>query len=597
LEIASLLISTSKGTISSLYYYQNLQINLLPPQFYIIQPAAMSAPPFKVKASYDYNSPHADDLSFAAGQIVTVTEEEDADWYIGEYTDASGDTQSGLFPKNFVERYEPAPPPRPTRATKAKPTEQPAPEPEPQVAPPIARQNSEPEPEPEPIPEPQVQKPANPLAPKPPSVKSPPPVEKKPSSLRDRIAAFNKVDAAPITPFKPSTLGSSGFIKKPFVAPPPARNAYVPPPREPVQQKVYRREEDPEIAERQAQDLDNAEKAGLVPAGQDDETEEAPKAVSLKERIALLQKQQMEQAARRGDAAKEKPKRPPKKRTDSQEQEDSVARPDIPTSEPIHPDSLDLDREHHESVRKQTRTHKPVEPAFSDGNEADQSAADETTEDAEGGSTGLDEEDESQKPVARGIAPAEEDTAEAEESTEEEEVDEEARHQMALRQRMAKLSGGMGMPGMFGPPGGMPMMGMAGAAPKKKKPTEKKMEQQEESSPLASAPRIPVMPMPGLNRAPAGDSETPVELRRSSTQREHVPDEEAMEAPRSPPIPQGITTRIYSVFPSPPRKVPDSVCHAKSPFRRSYGSEQDAINWILSKPYIPISINARVPKY
>ena len=42
---------------------------------------------FKVKAIYDYASPHDDDLSFALGQIITVTEEEDADWYVGEYVD------------------------------------------------------------------------------------------------------------------------------------------------------------------------------------------------------------------------------------------------------------------------------------------------------------------------------------------------------------------------------------------------------------------------------------------------------------------------------------------------------------------------------
>jgi hypothetical protein len=50
----------------------------------------MSAPPFKVKAVYDYASPHDDDLNFPNGQIITVTEEEDEDWYYGEYTDASG---------------------------------------------------------------------------------------------------------------------------------------------------------------------------------------------------------------------------------------------------------------------------------------------------------------------------------------------------------------------------------------------------------------------------------------------------------------------------------------------------------------------------
>jgi myosin tail region-interacting protein MTI1 len=541
----------------------------------------MAVTPYKVKATYDYNSPHDDDLSFTAGQIITVTEEEDADWYVGEYPDASGEIKSGLFPKNFVERYEPAPPPRPVRAAKSKPVEtpveQPVPEPEPQItsAPPRQEPITAPAKEiiPEPVPPP-VQRAVDPA---PPKAKSPPPVAEKSSSFKDRIAAFNKTSAPPIAPFKPASLGSAGFIKKPFVAPPPARNAYVAPPREAAPQKVYRREEDPEIAERQAQDVENAEKAGLIPGAQDDEAEEAPKAVSLKERIALLQKQQMEQASRRSDVVKEKPKRPPKRRTDSQEQVETAEHAEIPTSEPVQRGSSDLDREHHEAVRKHVRPPKGAE-VFSDGNEADQSAAGETTEEADGASTGVDEEEAREKKTSK-TAPAPEDAAEEDESTEEEEEDEETRHQQALRQRMAKLSGGMGMPGMFGPPGGMPMMGM-GAAPKKKKPAEKKVESQEEASTMAQAPRIPVLPMPGINRANTGESE-PGPLSRSSTQRGFGIDDDSTEVPS----PSGNMLQSYLAFPTPPPKYPNSVCrnrYSKTPSRRSYRSERDAINWILS---------------
>ena len=91
----------------------------------------MSAPPFKVKAVYDYNSPHDDDLKFVTGQIITVTEEEDDDWYVGESTDEAGEKQDGLFPKNFVERHEPAPPPRPQRAPRPPKQPEPASQPEP----------------------------------------------------------------------------------------------------------------------------------------------------------------------------------------------------------------------------------------------------------------------------------------------------------------------------------------------------------------------------------------------------------------------------------------------------------------------------------
>ena len=55
-----------------------------PPRF--VMPGA----PFKVKAIYDYKSTEPDDLNFPNGQIITVTAEEDDDWYAGEYVDGTG---------------------------------------------------------------------------------------------------------------------------------------------------------------------------------------------------------------------------------------------------------------------------------------------------------------------------------------------------------------------------------------------------------------------------------------------------------------------------------------------------------------------------
>jgi hypothetical protein len=501
----------------------------------------MAAPPFKVKASYPYESAHDDDLKFPAGQIITVTREEDADWYEGEYTDGSGSFQTGLFPKNFVEKYEPAPPPRPVRGAAPKaapaPVKQEVKEPEPEededeedeeeeaaasppaqvAAPPVIQQapvklpeQPKPAPAPKPVEQPVKAAPSQ-------STKAPPPVAEKPSSFKDRIAAFNKASAAPVAPFKPSNLGST-FIKKPFVAPPPSRDAYIPPARDQVVAKVYRREEDPEIAERQAEDLANAERAGLVPTGGEEAEEEAPKAVSLKERIALLQKQQAEQAARRDvPGIKEKPKKPPKKRPDPELEEGS--------GDTAPRGSSDVDREIVEP-RKIPRSVKPPEHIVSDGNEADHSAAGETTEDAD-----ADEEEEIHHPPPKAPAAEEEEEGE-EEETEEEEMDEESRHQLALRERMAKLSGGMGMPGMFGPPGGMPMMGMASRPAKPKKQPSQSEYDREPTSPL-SAPRVPVIPMPGLNRAPTQDSTE--DTTRPDEHDEHDDEEEPVAAP--PPLP------------------------------------------------------------
>jgi len=70
----------------------------------------------EVKAKYDYNSGHEDDLSFTAGQLIAVTEEVDDEWYNGQYTDSQGKLHQGMFPRNFVTvppKTSPAPPPPP----------------------------------------------------------------------------------------------------------------------------------------------------------------------------------------------------------------------------------------------------------------------------------------------------------------------------------------------------------------------------------------------------------------------------------------------------------------------------------------------------
>ena len=519
---------------------------------------------FKVKAIYDYASPHDDDLSFALGQIITVTEEEDADWYVGEYVDDNGTKQDGLFPRNFVERFEPQPPPRPNRASRHQPLEQPPhaesapptpvipqaepePEPEPQHEPqPVQREESAaPKPQPPPLqvpppasqPEPSsVQSPASPrstkssvkspedtqppaaAAPAPapaPAKKAPPPVAAKSNSFRDRIAAFNQPAAAPIQPFK-SSAPPPTFVKKPFVAPPPSRNAYVPPPREAPQVKTYRREEDPEIADRQSHDQEAAEKSGLAGSSHvqanEGEEDEGPK-LSLKERIALLQKQQQEQAERAAAAMqpKEKPKRPvQKKRLESHEgladDSEDTELEKVASAGSATRASTDHPRPPRSShdVRSPDALHRERE-LHSDANDADQSGAGETED--QGDSTSVEGDEKrtvSHQPPLPTRAPAapakepdvgdEQDVADEEEEEDEEEEDEmdaETRRKLELRERMAKMSGGMGMPGMFG---GMPMGGLP---PKKKKSTgDRKVEESEE--PAMPQQRVPMFAMPGM---------------------------------------------------------------------------------------------------
>jgi myosin tail region-interacting protein MTI1 len=554
----------------------------------------MATAPFKVKALYEYTSNHEDDLPFDVGQVITVTDEDDPDWYGGEYVDAAGEKFEGIFPRNFVEKYEPTAPPRPTRSRKKEPEPEPEPEAEPEPPMPVPEPVAPEEPEeleedtpvpsaplppppaagplsPKKAPTAPVPKPADPApapiaspAPAPPKAEpaaqtpakapapargGPPPVSEKPtsSSFKDRIAAFNKAAAPPIAPFKPSGLssgGSSGFIKKPFVAPPPSRNAYVPPPREAPAAKIYRRDEDPEIREREAENEDSAAKAGLLPTGspQDANEEDQPKPMSLKERMAMLQKQQAENAQRHSEAAskKEKPKRPPKKRTDSEEPQE---RPSGELSEA--PSLPSLDRNDTESVDETVPQHPPRQPMPirrkstkgppEDGNEADMSGAGDTTEGPEDVTerddsdaqpkriertyTGASSRHEKPEPAVGGEEEAAEDEEGGEGEEEDEDEDPEVRRKEELRARMAKMSAGMGGMGMMGMhnPFAAPMVPGAGKK-KKPPPPERRASQPEEDVPTArmAAPPIPtMMALPGMGQKKEAvepeEPESPVE--------------------------------------------------------------------------------------
>ena len=556
------------------------------------------AVPFRVKALYEYTSTHEDDLPFAVGQIITVTDEEDDDWFGGEYIDDSGVKQEGIFPRNFVEKFEPAAPPRPTRPRKKESDPTPAPTSprapresieipsgrasgETQQQPTIASPPTSPAavsrpapavpaipvshpPQPAPVaapaPPPPVAAPVPTASPPPVQPgpkestqgKQPPPVAGKPSTFKDRIAAFNKPAAPPIAPFKPGGLssGGSGFIKKPFVAPPPSRNAFVPPPQSAPTAKVYRREEDPEIKERQAEDQNNAERAGLVPAaGPEGEGEEQPKPTSLKERIALLQKQQAEQAQRHAEAAskKVKPKRPPPKRNESDsaqaapapddaeapvlpsERRDSAEVATAKTSVDISRTSMDDSspplRQQPLPIRRKS-TKGPIE---NDGNEADMSGAGDTTEGVED-LTEKEDSDSQLKPAAQISGAATSRTggedAQDDEEEEDEEEDPEVRRREELRARMAKMSGGMGFHGMFGPPG----MAMGGAALPKKKAPPPPPPVDRRSSEVADAPSSPrgappiptMMALPGMGQQRPREEAEAVETEQGETTEETI---------------------------------------------------------------------------
>ncbi|KAJ5974251.1 hypothetical protein N7481_011461 [Penicillium waksmanii] len=436
----------------------------------------MSNPPFTVRAVFEYASGHDDDLSFSIGQVITVTDVEDAEWYSGGYTDGSGGKQEAPAEPEVAEQL-------------------PADEPEPisQQPPALALQS------PPLVSSPPVEEPTSPAQlahpvpapfapaadPAPPVVKAskppPPAVAEKPSSFKDRIAAFNKSAATPITPFAP----------------------------EPAP-KVYKREEDPDVQEQIAREPPVSESRPPPPPPQTlpQETEEGvedqPKPTSLKDRIALLQKQQLEQAARHAEAAqkKEKPK-PPKKPVEqpieaTEPFEDTEASPVTAPTAARDP-SVDTVRSKPPPPQPPTPLVAPEE-ITSDANDADYSAAADS-EDAGETSTSKDDEDERPRQLSTHTIEPKAEEADVEEGTEEEEeeMDPETRRRMELRERMAKMSGGTGMMGLFGPPGGMPGMSAHGTRkPKTPGESEKRLGEPEPTSP-GNAPPVPMIPMPGMN--------------------------------------------------------------------------------------------------
>lgn len=529
---------------------------------------------FKVKALYDFEAKEEDDLAFSTGQIIDITEEIDDNWLEGRYTDSNGGDQSGIFPREFVEKYEPPVPSRPTRPTRPKQETAPVPvavtgpvhpipstvseEPSAEIEPPALPAQSKPQPppvetsmassadenvrspqsagsvrsppvraEPPPAPKPT---PAEPAAPA--SNKKPPPIAPKSNAFKDRIAAFNQPAAAPVIPMVPGGSKPSTFIRKPFVAPPPMANSYVPPPKveQPVH-KPYIRQEDPEIRQRQEDDRAAAEAAGLTSeqsGAQQEEDEDAPQPTSLKERIARLQQQQLEQAQRRAEGAPKEKKRAPVKKASEHEEDveqgqeaegedmDRQRNTDTATQR----QSLDVSRERPRVPSAQRQPREPLSPIptvpdhelVSDGHEADQSGAGDTDD---AGTIGPEDSDDTQAPMPPPRAAAapkrEPDVGEEEGATDEggdeaeDDMDDETRRRLELRERMAKMSGGMGMAGMFGPPGGMPMPG--GSQSKKRLTREKKPSEDDMPQSPTQQQRVPMVPVPGINRMQSPESD------------------------------------------------------------------------------------------
>lgn len=386
----------------------------------------MSEPdvPFKVKAIFDYKSEYEDDLNFDAGQIITITSIENDEWYSGEYNG-----KEGMFPKNFVEVLVAPVVPALNRPTKKQElvsdTKGPT-----QVSSPSAENVS-----------------VRHIENKPESGE---PFQNNPQSLP--TSATKQSPTAGKVPL-PQTFASKPkdpySIKKQFVAAP--TSTYVP--------KIQPRDESNLVAHpvHETKHLEDIVKSTPQGEHEQEEDDAGPK-VSLKERIALLQKKQQEEAEREAAALKRKEEKK-KKQAEEKERlkhlrEQKSGEQHIATEE----------------------VHEGAEPSGPGGEyNASGGAEHQSTEELHAQVLGneVPQNDNGEEfvnpPSSPGAddAPAEEDKDIEEEEGDDEEDDEELKRRR-LVERMAKISGGRNMFGMMGmaTPFGAPGTGQATKNPK-----------------------------------------------------------------------------------------------------------------------------------
>ncbi|KAI9313388.1 hypothetical protein BX666DRAFT_2030185 [Dichotomocladium elegans] len=69
------------------------------------------------KAIFDFKGEHPEDLSLKTGDIITVLEEINQGWWLGEVSSKNGEKMSGIFPVNYTEAFDTCenPPPLPAK--------------------------------------------------------------------------------------------------------------------------------------------------------------------------------------------------------------------------------------------------------------------------------------------------------------------------------------------------------------------------------------------------------------------------------------------------------------------------------------------------
>lgn len=429
----------------------------------------MSEPlvPFKVKAVYEYKSEFEDDLNFAEGDVITVTNIEDAEWYSGTLGG-----KDGLFPKNFVEIVPQAQvPKRPVKHVTEEAREEEGPAKGPEAGATAGPQADKSEPT------------ADKSEPTGTSHTEPKP-ESKPEPKK--TAAYIP------TPVLPGQKRDDPYaVKKQFVAA--AKSLYVPPVKPREDYTAHGRND---VAH------NDLEIVKLTPTTHEEEEEAAPK-MSLKERIAMLQQKQQEEAERAA-AAEKRAEEKKKKAAEEKRQRQMAAEA---AKDDVAPD------EHEEEYLEEASEFTHQGTGASHGLISRQGTGASLGRQTLRASIVSDHDDVASvgSPVVPGAplpsaiphvgAPLE-DTAEQDEPEPEDEDDEDLKRRR-LVERMAKISGGRNMFGMMGMP-----TPFGGPAPKKEKSVGVPASAPEAPATLTPVAQAP--PAPSVPAVPAAAPAVPV---------------------------------------------------------------------------------------
>lgn len=411
--------------------------------------------PFKVKALFEYKSDYDDDLTFAQGQIITVTEIEDDEWYSGTY-----DGKLGMFPKNFVEKFSESAAQEPA---KAEPVSTGSREPNPAIAAATANKG--------PTTDSKVESGAVPIPISPAGqLKLDAKSEKVGSPVTSPIGGKAPVPGVPMPGMMPLQRDDPYAVKKTFFGA--GKSSYVP--------QVKPRDQSGVIAHSYHDVAKNTEVAREHDHDEEEAAAEEPK-MSLRERIAMLQQRQQEEAEREAAALKRREERKKEKRE---------VRTNTTGNSLIHTADVLSEEEEHGAVEQVSVPEPVAESVLGEAPAEEELSEEEIVEEAPKEEAAADE------------------TEEDEEADEDDDEDEDLKRRR-LVERMAKISGGRNMFGMMG----MPTPFGAGAAPKTKSP-KKKQDAEDESAPAVASPTtsnasasVPAVPTaPTVTAVPTGAS-------------------------------------------------------------------------------------------